>query len=170
MWPRLAAAEFKAGAGAGNKRRLARLVREGKRPGLIGYVAGEPVAWCTFAPREAYPRIESSRNLARVDDSPVWSVPCFFVAKGHRKRGLTVRLLREIARHAKARGATILEGYPVEPKGGKTADVFAWTGLASAFRAAGFTEVARRSATRPIMRRMLRGRSSKAARGKRESA
>ena len=31
-------------------------------------------------------------------------------------------------------------------------DVFAWTGMASAFRKAGFREVARRSAGRPIMR------------------
>jgi hypothetical protein len=34
--------------------------------------------------------------------------------------------------------------------------VFAYTGIASAFRAAGFEEVARRSATRPILRRALR--------------
>src|SRR4030065_400680 len=40
----------------------------------------------------------------------------------------------------------------VEPKSGKTADVFAWTGLASAFRKAGFKEIIRRSETRPIMR------------------
>jgi hypothetical protein len=33
------------------------------------------------------------------------------------------------------------------------ADAFVWTGLASAFRQAGFKEVARRSKTRPIMRR-----------------
>jgi hypothetical protein len=49
-------------------------------------------------------------------------------------------------------GATIVEGYPVEPRQGTTADVFAWTGLASTFRRAGFVEVARCSETRPIMR------------------
>lgn len=156
MWGRLLAAEFRAGVGDRNKRALRRLVGAGEPPGLIAYVDGEPAAWCALAPREVYRRIENSRTLARVDDSPVWSVPCFFVARPHRKRGLTVRLLREAIRHARSRGATILEGYPVEPKRGKTADVFAWTGLASAFRAAGFREVARRSPTRPIMRCVMR--------------
>jgi hypothetical protein len=54
--------------------------------------------------------------------------------------------------HAGGHGATIVEGYPVEPKTADMPAPFAWTGTASAFRKAGFTEVARRSATRPIMR------------------
>jgi hypothetical protein len=49
-------------------------------------------------------------------------------------------------------GARIVEGYPVEPKQEKMPDVFAFHGLASTFRKAGFTEMARRSDTRPIMR------------------
>ncbi len=155
MWPRLIGKEFRAGQGAGNKRRLKLLVKRGPPPGLIGYCGDEPVAWCALSPRESYPRLENSRILARVDDRVVWSVPCFFVARGHRKRGLTVRMLKEAVKYARARGVTILEGYPVEPSG-RTADTFAWWGLADAFRRAGFTEVARRSRTRPIMRKILR--------------
>jgi hypothetical protein len=45
-----------------------------------------------------------------------------------------------------------MKGYPVAPKKEKTADVFVWTGLASAFEKAGFSEWARRSENRPIMR------------------
>jgi molybdopterin converting factor subunit 1 len=158
MWPRLSAAEFRAGAGAGNRRRLRRLVREGPAPGLIGYVNGEPAAWCALAPRESFPRLARSRALSPVDDRPVWSVVCFFVARPRRRRGLTVRMLKEAVRYAGRNGARILEGYPVEPSSGRTADAFAWWGLAGAFRAAGFREVARRSATRPIMRKVLRPR------------
>src|SRR5436190_898686 len=40
----------------------------------------------------------------------------------------------------------------VDPRSGRLPDVFAWTGLSSAFRKAGHVEVARRSPTRPIMR------------------
>jgi GNAT superfamily N-acetyltransferase len=155
MWPRLRGAAFSAGKGEGNRRSLHKLVKSGDPPGLLGYAGDEPVAWCALAPRESYARIENSRTLARVDDRPVWSVVCFFVARGQRGRGLTVRMLREAARFARARGAKMLEGYPVDPKSGKTADVFAWTGLANAFLAAGFAEVARRSPTRPIMRLAL---------------
>jgi hypothetical protein len=53
---------------------------------------------------------------------------------------------------ARKEGAKIIEGYPVEARKGKMPDVFAYTGLPSAFRQAGFVEVLRRSRTRPIMR------------------
>jgi hypothetical protein len=50
-------------------------------------------------------------------------------------------------------GADCVEAYPVEPKKDPLPPVFAYTGIASAFLRAGFREVARRSETRPIMRR-----------------
>lgn len=155
MYPRLRGAEYRAGTGEGNRRRLQTLVRRGPPPGLLGYVQDEPAAWCALAPREHYPRIEHSRTLGRVDDRSVWSVVCFFVAKPFRRRGLTVAMLGHAVRYARTRGAQILEGYPVDPKSGKTADAFAWWGVMDAFLAAGFREVARRSPTHPIVRMEL---------------
>ena len=61
-------------------------------------------------------------------------------------------MLRAAGEFAASQGARIVEGYPVEPKSEKMPDVFAWTGTAAAFRAAGYEEVARGSPTRPIMR------------------
>ena len=122
-------------------------------PGLIGYVDDEPVAWCSIAPRERFPRLERSRILKRIDDEPVWSVVCFFIARPHRRLGLSRMILEEAVRYAARNGALMVEGYPIDPKKGKTADAFAYTGLARVFLAAGFTEEARRSETRPIMRR-----------------
>ncbi len=90
--------------------------------------------------------------LERIDDKPVWSVVCFFINKDYRKKGLSVELLNAAKSYVKNNKGKIIEGYPVEPKSGKTADVFAWTGLSSAFKKAGFKEVVRRSETRPIMR------------------
>ena len=92
---------------------------------------------------------------------------CFLVAKPFRRRGLTVAMLGHAARYARAQGAQILEGYPVEPKSGKTADAFAWWGVMDAFLAAGFREVARRSPTHPIVRIELArpARSKVSARG-----
>ena len=155
MWPRLEAAEFRRGSGDGNRRRLQKLVRDGARPGLVAYVNGEPVGWVALAPRSQYRRLERSKVLAPVDDKLVWSVVCFFVRRDWRGRGLTVRLLREAARFAAARGARMLEGYPTDASE-RAADAFVWTGLTSTFERAGFREVARRSASRPIMRRTVR--------------
>ncbi len=156
MWARLPSAEFRAGSGAGNKRALRRVVGSGEPPGILAYADGEPAGWCALGPRPTYRRMEKSKILAPVDERPVWSVVCFFVARSHRGRGLSARLLREAVKHAASRGATMVEGYPTDSRA-RTADAFVWTGVASAFEHAGFREVARRSPTRPIMRRVIRG-------------
>lgn len=159
MWFRRRRSEYERKKGAGNKRALKKLVMSGDPPGLIGYLKGEPIAWCALAPREEYSVLERSRVLARVDDRPVWSIVCLFVAKPHRRQGVSVAMLEAAVRYARTRGARLVEGYPIEPKKKAMPDVFAMSGLASAFTKAGFTEVARRSESRPIMRRLLRPRS-----------
>jgi GNAT superfamily N-acetyltransferase len=156
MWWRLPRAQFEKQKGDANRAAFERLVSAGAEPGLIAYSGGEPAGWCSVAPREEFVRLEKSRSLARVDAQPVWSVTCLFIARPYRRRGLSVELLKAASKYAAARGARILEGYPVEPKKGRLPDAFAWTGLVSAFRAAGFDEAARHSASRPIMRRVLR--------------
>lgn len=155
MWWRLNRSQFNKQKGERNKEALKAIMDSGDVPGIIAYSGGEPVGWCAVAPREAFPALERSRVLKRVDDQKVWSVVCFFIAKSFRHRGLTVELLKAAVEYAKNRGGRIVEGYPVEPKSGKTVDAFAYTGLASAFLKAGFVEVARRSDTRPIMRYII---------------
>jgi len=154
MWWRLPRAEWVKGKGDGNKKALQKLVKSGDVPGLLAYADGQPVGWCAIAPRVDYPRLANSRTLQPVDDQPVWSISCFFVARPFRRRGATIELLEAAVEFARKRGGKIVEGYPVEPKK-EQADAFVYTGLASAFRKAGFKEVARRSPTRPIMRRVI---------------
>ncbi|MBI4730053.1 MAG: GNAT family N-acetyltransferase [Acidobacteria bacterium] len=167
MWWRTTEAEFSRGVGsgarkgAGNRRALKRIVDSGRVPGLLAYVGGRPVGWCSVAPREEFGRLERSRTLARVDDCSVWSIVCFFVDRAHRGEGVGSALLRAAVRHATRRGARIVEGYPVE--GGTRAPATAsYMGLRSMFEEAGFREVARRGA-RPIMRYVARGRGAEAA-------
>jgi GNAT superfamily N-acetyltransferase len=156
MWWRLKRSQFEKQKGEGNKKGLKKIVESGEIPGILAYVKGEPIAWCSVAPRERFPVLERSRILKRVDEKPVWSVVCFFVAKPFRQKGITVELLKAAIEYAEKQGAEIIEGYPVEPKKGKMPDVFAWTGFASAFRQAGFVEVLRRSEHRPIMRYFIK--------------
>ncbi len=151
MYWRLHHKGYVSGKGVGNKRRLKRLVAE-RVPGLIGYVGGEPAGWCCVAPREEFVRLETSRILKPLDDAPVWSVVCFFIAREHRRSGLSVGLLRGAIDYARRCGAQIVEGYPVDADGRSVPAAFAWTGTRRAFEKAGFKECARRSPTRPIMR------------------
>ena len=157
MYWRQTRAEFDKQKGDGNRRAMKKIIDSGAIPGLLGYLDGEPMAWCSIAPRETYSSLARSRILQPVDDKPVWSVVCFFVAKEHRRKGLTVQMLDGAAACAREHGATIVEGYPVAPKKANAPDVFVFTGLTAAFEKAGFSEVARRSETRPIMRRELAG-------------
>jgi len=148
-------AGFEKGKGAGNRRAMKRLVDRGEVPGLLGYVGERPVAWVSVAPRERYPALGRSRVLKPVDDHAVWSISCLFVARGHRNRGLSTRMLEAAASWVRRQGGRIVEGYPQEPRKERMPDAFAWNGIASSYRRAGFSEVARRSPTRPIMRRRL---------------
>jgi len=146
MTPRLPRKTYEAQKGAGNRRAMRALVDAGPPPGVLGYVGDEAVAWCAIEPRERFVQLSRSRILAPVDDAPVW-----------RGRGLQRPLVEGAVRWARSRGARLVEAYPIEPAGDRRVpSVFAWTGLASPFTAAGFVEVARRSPTRPILRRALR--------------
>jgi GNAT superfamily N-acetyltransferase len=156
MWWRVGRAEFERKKGAANRRAMRAVVSTGEVPGILAYLDGKAVGWCAVAPRASYPRLDGSRILAPVDERAVWSVTCFFVERGQRRRGLSVKLLRAAVAHVRRHGGKIVEGYPVEPRAGEMPAAFVWTGLAAAFRAAGFREVARRSPTRPIMRRLIR--------------
>jgi GNAT superfamily N-acetyltransferase len=152
---RLSRAEFNRQKGEGNRSALRKLIESGASPGVLAYAAGHPVGWCAVAPREQYVALARSKVLGPVDAAPVWSISCLFVEKGFRRRGLSVLLLEAAARFAHARGATTIEGYPQELDA-PLPDAFVWTGLASAFRSAGFVEVARRSPRRPVMRMIFK--------------
>jgi len=152
MWWRRTAREFEAFKGEQNRIAFREIVESGAEPGLLAYAAGRPIGWCAVAPREVYPRLARSRILKPVDDLPVWSVTCFFVAKAHRRAGVSRRLLGAAIEFVRERGGRIVEGYPKDAGGAPQVDAFVHTGLASAFFGAGFVEVARRAPTRPILR------------------
>jgi GNAT superfamily N-acetyltransferase len=152
MYWRLPNKDYEANKGAGNRVKMQTLVNSGEVTGIIAYVDGKPAGWCSIAPRERFPRLLTSRVFKALDDQPVWTVVCFFIAKGFRRQNLSTKLLQAAIDYAKQHGAQIIEACPVEPQQNTMPEVFAWTGMASTFQKVGFVEVARRSDTRPLMR------------------
>ncbi len=152
MWWRRTRADFLAGKGEGNRVAMRALVNSGDVPGLLAYSNGRPVGWVSLGPRGGFSRLDRSRTLAPVDDRPVWSVVCFFVAKDARGRGVAGTLLRAAADFALGQGARILEGYPTDDPPKRLPAPFVYTGVTSLFVKAGFREAARRSPSRPVMR------------------
>lgn len=154
LW-RLSSKDFASGKGDGNRAAIREAFDDDVPPGVLAYDGGVPVGWCSVAPRATFPKLATSRILKPVDGAAVWSVTCFLVAKAHRRRGVSVALLDAAGDFVRTRGGEILEGYPVDPDRTNYPPVYAWVGVADAFRRAGFSEVARRSPTRPIMRKHL---------------
>ena len=157
MFWRTTHANFERQKGAGNRRAMKKLVLAKKVPGVIAYHRGKPIGWCSLGRREDFVRLETSRIFKPVDDRPVWSINCLFIAKDYRRSGISGQLLAEATRYAAKKGARIVEGYPFERNKEKMPDPFVWTGLVSSYKKAGFVEVARRSATRPVMRYYVDG-------------
>jgi GNAT superfamily N-acetyltransferase len=143
-----------ASASAENKAALRELVSGGANPGLIGYLDGAPAGWISLGPRPEYPRLRRSPVMKPVDDTEVWSVVCSYVPSAYRGRGLQRRLLAAAIEFARHRGAAVLEAYPVD-KSARSQDNAMFFGSRSLYERAGFTEVARRSPTRVVMRLTL---------------
>lgn len=152
MWWHLKRKDYEAQRGEVNHHLMHARVHCGEIPGLLAFLDDKAIGWVAVEPRTEYLALERSRTLKRVDDQPVWSIPCFFVSKSYRKQGVNSWLIRQAAIYAFEHGAPCVEAYPMEYTKGKISDMFIFTGTASAFTKAGFTEIAKPSATRRIMR------------------
>ena len=152
-WWRLRSKDWDAAGAAGRRAMFEELVREGREPGLVAFDDGEPVGWVSVGPRDDFPRQQRSPVLAPPDETPgVWTVNCFWIRKDRRGRGVAQALLRAATEHALARGATAVDGIPVDPdERAKAAD--AYTGVVAMFASEGYVEVARRKPrSRVVMR------------------
>jgi len=139
---------------ASNRADIRKAVKQGPPPGLLALRDQLAVGWCRVTPRDAVPGLDRAFRTRRVDDVPVWSISCFYIRKGHRREGIMTALINAAIDYARAAGAPALEAYPLD---GAVSPSATSTGYASTFARAGFSEVARRSPERPIMRLQLGG-------------
>ena len=138
---------------------MRRLAARRTRPGVITYRDGVPVGWCHVSPRSEIPRLVASELIRPVDDVAVWSIICVVVRGGHRKQGVTGRLIEGALAFAESRGAPAVEAYPVDPPG-RMDTTMAFVGTRSMFERAGFEVVGSTDAVaskmpRLVMRRTL---------------
>jgi GNAT superfamily N-acetyltransferase len=159
---RAASSEFRAMDSGQRREALHAILAAGQPVGLLAYKEGQPVGWCSVAPRPTYPRLERSPTRPRLDDLDTWSVVCFFLAPEARGLGLSVKLLRAAIEYAAASGAEVVEGYPVEPvrdENGKLSipASYRFMGYRGSFEKAGFVDTTPPGAKRTVMRFDLRG-------------
>ena len=124
--------------------------------GLLAYLDGEPVGWCSIAPRSDYPYLRKTTWAGRTedkDDPGIWAATCFVTRTGFRHQGVSRALAAGTVELARDRGARAVEAYPMKPAPGKEVT---WgemhVGALSAFLAAGFRIVHVPSLRRAVVR------------------
>lgn len=155
QWWMLTPKEFEATPRAERREQLRLDVTASPASGLIAYVNGEAAGWVKVSSRTAQPRLARTRNLQQspepFDDEDVWAVTCFVVRREFRGTGVGRRLLDAAVDHARRHAARVIEGYPIDVSIKKTSANDLYHGALSTFLAAGFTETARPTPSRPIV-------------------
>lgn len=132
-----------------NRKDFRQVVNDGPPPGLLAFDGELPVGWCQITPRDSLPWLDRTWRLRRIDDVPVWSISCFYIRIGYRRRGVTTALIRAAIQTAKKAKAPAIEAYPLDEDLSPSSTS---TGYASTFARLGFRELIRHSPERPIMR------------------
>lgn len=116
--------------------------------GIVGYLADEPVGWCSIAPRGSYSRRLGGLPNEAENEAPVWAIACFFLHRQFRGQGLMKQLLQAAIAHARSRGAGVVEAYPVDPE----SPSYHFMGVLPLFEKLGFQTVGRTGTRRHIVR------------------
>lgn len=130
-------------------------------PGALAYDDGVVAGWVSVAPRSTYRRLMNSRTIPHVDERDPWSIVCFVVRAGHRRKGLMHDLLDGAVAHARSHGAEVVEGYPADTGGERLDPISGYVGTVDLFERHGFERIVLTTAhaghrQRWLMRRELR--------------
>ncbi|WP_436492140.1 GNAT family N-acetyltransferase [Actinokineospora sp. HUAS TT18] len=152
-------AESRGRTGDDNRELLFSRVCSGRPVGLLAMDGDEARGWVAVAPRLDYARLATTKAAAPVsadeDLSGIWSVTCFYIHRTARRKGLSGDLLAAAVAHARSSGAKVVEGYPVDTKGGKKSSRDLYHGTLDVFLDAGFTVAAERGPNRALVRKEL---------------
>ena len=142
MYPRWTEPQMREAAKGGDRgssRRAAMTELAGRNvaPGLMAFEGDQPVGWIAIAPRDELTRVDRSRATPRVDDEPVWVIPCVTVHRAHRGRGIALALIEAAVTYAGQQGASAVEAYPRAGEE-RTGDDNAFFGTEEMFSRVGF--------------------------------
>lgn len=141
--------------GPDRKRAMREIVQSRGPVGLLGYLDGRPVAWCSVAPRNSYRQL-GGLQAASEEEKSVWSLVCFFIKREVRGHGFSETLVTAAIAHARSQGARILEAYPVDPD----SPSYRFMGYLPSFEKFGFRSVGRAGARRHVVQLQLDGEES----------
>lgn len=94
---------------AQNRARACERVATGEMQGYLARIAGQPVGWCSAAPRRLFHALDDEPTP---DAEKVGAIMCFLVAPERRGSGIARRLLDAACAGLRAQGLSIAEANP----------------------------------------------------------
>ncbi len=135
-----------------NRAHMAGRLHDGRAFGYLAYVDGKTAGWVNASSRSDYAALYRLIDPDGPDPSAVIGVSCFVIAPPFRRHGVATALLDRVIADAPARGASSVEGYPLnEPEEG---DPGHFRGPRSMYDARGF-EAAQVRKRDTVMRRPI---------------
>jgi GNAT superfamily N-acetyltransferase len=120
-------------------------IEAGTPVGILAYAEGEPVGWCSVAPRESLRRLSPQQDDS---EAGVWSIVCFYVPRALRGGGLAAALLEAAVKHAFEQGAKAVEAYPVD----EDSPSYRFMGFRGMYGPLGFRETGMAGSRRHVVR------------------
>ena len=121
-----------------NRERKHHLVKTGAAHAALVFEGELCLGWCQFGSAQEVTRIKNRAAYEKgMGDPPDWRIGCFFVGKGHRRKGVSAAALAGALDLIAGLGGGTVEGYP-EPAGAVPAG-FLYHGALSTFEDLDFT-------------------------------
>lgn len=133
-----------------------RLVCEGRVQAALVFNGEDALGWWQFGRTAELPNVKNRKNYeAGLDQLPDWRMPCFFVGKGHRKRGVAKHALRAALDEIAQLGGGTVEAYPFDVEAVRTSSSFLHAGTLRMFLTEGFEQVRQIGKSQWVVRKTI---------------
>lgn len=114
-------------------------VMDGRAHAALVFDGDLAVGWCQFGPTRELTRIKHRKEYeSKLQSLPDWRITCFFVDKHYRNRGVASIALQGALELISSLGGGVVESYPQDISGKKTAPGFIYNASLSIFERHGF--------------------------------
>lgn len=136
--------------GADNREDMSEAIARGRAHGLLAYVDGQAVGWCSASPKAEMVQL-TRRDWMPADLERIGIIGCLVIAPQFRRHGVARRLVAAAGDYLAGLGCTVVEAYPLKELDG---DAHGFFGPQEIYRELGY-ETYRDLPQRLVVRKRL---------------